>query len=123
MKKQKLLGGAAGLVVLIMVACHGLVRGTWAGVYVSTARSEYSVAEDTLTLGLQKDGSYSVLRSTGFCPVRDGKVLPKRFRSEHFTMVFDASGKALTEPLNGRVYTLDDSGGLIVGNVVYRRLN
>jgi hypothetical protein len=123
MKRQKLLVGVAGLVMLIMAACQGLVQRSWTGVYVSVARGEYSVAEDTLTLSLEKDGSYSALRSTGFCPVRDGKLLAKRSRSERFTMVLDASGQQLSEPLNGRVYRLDASGGLVVGKVVYRRLN
>jgi hypothetical protein len=114
----------AGLAVFLLVACKEVVRHSgWAGVYVNEAKSEYSVANDTLTLSLLKDGSYSVIRSTGFCPARDGKLLAKRFRSERFTMVLDTSGQQLSEPLNGRVYRQDVSGGLVVGKVVYRRLN
>ena len=112
------------LVVLVMAACHGKVgKLAWAGVYVNVARSEYSVADDTLTLSLLKDGNYSVLRSTGYQSIRDGKLLPKRLQSERFRVVLVASGRELSEPLNGRVYHLDDSGGLLVGQVVYRRVN
>jgi len=114
----------AALVLFLLAGCSGgFGKVAWEGVYVSHAQSEYSVADDTLKVSLAKDGQYEVVRSTGFCPVRDGKLLPKRFRSEHFTMVLDASGKVLTELLNGRVYSTDSGGGLVVGKVVYRRLN
>lgn len=114
----------AGLAVLLLAACKGIAgHSAWAGVYVNSARSEYSVADDTLTLSLLKDGSYSVVRSTGFCPVRDGKLLAKRYKSERFRVILDASGKLLSEPLNGRIYRLDESGGLLVGQVLYRRVN
>jgi len=113
---------AAGMVFL--AACKSGSRETaWSGVYVNTARSTYSVAEDTLRIQATADGQYRLTRSTGYRVIRDGVLLPKRFRSESFKVVADADGQELSEPLNARSYRLDATGDLLVGRVVYRRVN
>lgn len=69
---SKLLMGMAA--ISLLTACHR--EKNYDGIYTAHIKGEYSVADDTLIV----DGAF-VTRRTGFQKLRNGRLLPKQYKS------------------------------------------
>ncbi|QEM09179.1 hypothetical protein [Mucilaginibacter rubeus] len=102
----------------------GKVQAFIDGVYVNRARSEFAIADDTLGF-TQADGThYYITRRTGYQAIRNGKLLPKKFKLEKVEGDYDPNTRLLNETTTGRVFYFDpESGMLRLKQAVYRRIN
>ena len=116
----------AGFGLLLLAACHSAsdkIASFITGTYVHSAKGEYSQAEDTLVITLVSGKAYHIRRRAGFRPIREGKLLPKRWKTQLFNGNYDRDKQVLFETTNGRVFRFDpDKGTLLVNNAVYRKL-
>ena len=93
------------------------------GTYVYNAKGEYSQAEDTLVIRLLSGEAYQIRHRTGFQPIREGKLLTKRWKVQLLNGNYDRDKQLLFETTNGRVFRFDpDKGTLLVNSAVYRKL-
>ena len=93
------------------------------GTYVNSARSDYSVAYDTLVIRAECELHYRLERRTAYQAVWEGKLLPVRHKAVVYETVFDPAKLELSEPLSGRVFRFDrDKGGVLIHQAVYRKL-
>lgn len=114
----------AGLGVLLVAACHSAsdkIVSFIPGTYVHSAKGEYSQAQDTPVIKLLSGEAYQIRRRTGFQPIREGKLLPKRYLVRVLNGNYDPQKQVLFETTNGRVFTFDpDKGVMLVSSAVYR---
>ena len=88
-------------------------------------KNEYSIATDTIVIQSYNlaAGTYQVERRDGYHRIRDGKILPKEFRQEHWMATFDRDKQVLQESDYGRqVYIKDDGRSLFYGST-YKKIN
>jgi len=118
--------GFAAFGLLFLAACHSKpdkVAAFIPGTYVHAAKGEYSQAEDTLVITLVSGEAYHIQRRAGFRPIREGKLLPKRWKVQSLNGNYDPQQQVLFETTNGRVFSFDpERGVLLVNSAVYRKL-
>jgi len=116
----------AGFGLLLLASCHSAsdkIVSFIPGTYVHSAKGEYSQAEDTLVIRLLSGEAYQIRRRTGFQPIREGKLLPKRWKVQLLNGNYDRDKQVLFETTNGRVFSFDpDKGVMVVNSAVYRKL-
>ena len=113
------------LVATVFAACNNSknIQSKIAGIYVSSSGSDYSVAEDTLTISQDKDNVFSIIHKTGYRVIREGKLLPKRFKKEQLNAVYDEKLNVLDEITTGRMIIIDSDNRLLkVNKATYRKL-
>jgi hypothetical protein len=77
------------------------------GTYVKSAKSEYSIADDTLIIQHADGNSYQITQRTTYQAIRDGKLLPKKQLVKHLDASWDDSKQELDETTTGKVYHID----------------
>jgi hypothetical protein len=125
-KVLKISLGFAAVGLLFFTACQSAsdkVVAFMPGTYVHAAKGEYSQAEDTLVITLVSGEAYHIQRRVGFRPIRDGKLLPKRWKVQSLNGNYDPQQQVLFETTNGRAFSFDPvKGVLLVNRAVYRKL-
>ncbi|SHL96851.1 hypothetical protein [Mucilaginibacter sp. OK098] len=125
-KLLKISSGFAAFALLFLAACHSAsdkIVSFIPGTYVHAAKGEYSQAEDTLVITLVSGKAYNIQRRVGFRPIRDGKLLPKRWKVQSLNGNYDPQRQVLFETSNGRAFSFDPvKGVLLVNSAVYRKL-
>lgn len=107
-----------------IVGCNNTANSV-SGVYVMSFKNEYSIATDTLIIRVYSEtaGTYQVERRDGYHRIRDGKVLPKEFRQEHWMATYDKDKQVLQETAFGRqIYIKGDGHSLSYGGT-YQKIN
>lgn len=100
------------------------VRDFIPGTYVNSAGGEFSVASDTLTIGLIEGNNYVIHRRTGFNLISDGKLGKREYEVEKWTAVYSSDTQVLTETKKGKLISFfPDRGSLSVGRRVYRKVD
>lgn len=120
MKKQIL---SLALSALLFGACHSIADISVTGVYVNDARSEASIAHDTLVVEWAKDNIYLLHRHTGFQLITKGKPGKLLLETEEWTATKDANSGVYTEMKHGKQIAFPDAQSMTVGKRVYRRIN
>lgn len=112
----------------LLVACgnHRQVIDFIPGTYVNVARSEYSIANDTLTISPVENtpGSYLILRNTGFRRIVEGKLLPAEQKLRNLNGLWNEQKQVLEILQNGVVVTFQPAQHkLRIQNSEYAKLN
>jgi hypothetical protein len=125
-KLLKINSGFVAFGLLFLAACHNAsdkIVSFIPGTYVHAAKGEYSRAEDTLVITLVNGEAYHIRRRAGFQPIREGKLLPKRWKVQSLNGNYDPQQQVLFETTNGRVFSFDPVKGImLVNSAVYRKL-
>lgn len=113
------------LVAALMAACTtDKTRSFIPGTYVSSAAGEYSTANDTLVIEAAESNNFSVLRTTGFMRIKNGKPGKQEYETEQWNAVYDEASKTLTETSKGKLITFyPEKGALMVGKREYQKLS
>jgi major membrane immunogen (membrane-anchored lipoprotein) len=113
--------------ICLLVACQSKtakVQSFIDGIYVNHAQSEYGIANDTLTFTHTDGQHYIITRNTGYQAIRNGKVLPKKYKLEKAEGDYDSQTNLLNETTAGRVFHFNPVRRLLILNqAVYRKLN
>jgi hypothetical protein len=102
---------------IIVASCNN-TDNTVSGIYVLNFKNEYSIASDTLIITAYNltTGTYQVESRNGYRRIREGKILPKEFRQDHWTALFDKTKQVLQESTFGRqIYVNTDNHSLSFG--------
>jgi len=95
------------------------------GTYVNHAKSEYSVADDTLVINADAltETGYQVTRKTGFSRILNGKPGPEQHQVKSFTGIWDEQKQTLQITQNGILLLFQPgANGLEVQNSKYKKL-
>jgi hypothetical protein len=106
MRNLLLIAGLAGL----LAACQGkneAAQNSLPGKYANFAKSDYSVANDTLVITKVADNAYQIVRQTTYQIIRDGKLLPKHKDVENIDANYDPKTQELNDLTKGRIYHFD----------------
>ncbi|MDR6941375.1 hypothetical protein [Mucilaginibacter pocheonensis] len=113
--------------ICLLAACQSKTTKVQAfidGIYVNHAQSEYGVADDTLTFTHTDGQHYIITRNTGYQAIRNGKLLPKKYKLEKVEGDYDSQTNLLKETTAGRVFHFNPAKRLLLLNqAVYRKLN
>ncbi len=94
------------------------------GIYVKEAKSEYSVACDTLHITSLGGNAFLIEQSTGYQPIRNGKLLSRKFKKEKETGVYDSQKQVMNETSSGRLLIFNPAGKtLLIGSANYHKIN
>lgn len=94
------------------------------GIYVKEAKSEFSVANDTLHITSLGGNAFLIEQSTGYQPIRNGRLLNRKFKKEKQTGVYDPQKQVMNETVNGRLFIFDpDKQVLLIGTAKYQKIN
>jgi major membrane immunogen (membrane-anchored lipoprotein) len=93
------------------------------GIYVNHAQSDYGIANDTLTFTHADGQHYIITRNTGYQAIRNGKLLPKKYKLEKVEGDYDSQANVLNETTAGRVFHFNPAKRMLLLNqAVYRKL-
>ncbi|MET3501324.1 hypothetical protein ABIC45_002936 [Mucilaginibacter rubeus] len=110
--------------LLLVIACNEKGDKSIAGVYVMSFKNEYSIATDTIVIEAYsiEAKSFQVERRDGFHRIREGNVLPKEFKREHWIATYNEEKQVLQESEFGKqIYINQDAGTLSFG-ATYRKI-
>jgi len=109
----------------LMAACNtDKIRSFIPGTYINNARSEYSIANDTLVIDPSESDSFVIHRKTGFDEVRDKKVGKREYETEQWNALYDPATQTLTETRKGKLITFyPKDSKLMVGKREYEKIN
>ncbi len=94
------------------------------GIYVKEAKSEYSVASDTLHITSLGGNAFLIEQSTGYQPIRNGKLLNKKFKKEKQTGVYDPLKQVMNEASSGKLLIFNPArNALLIGSANYHKIN
>lgn len=124
MKKAYLI---LALAIISLSACHNesdTIRAFIPGSYAKEAKSEYSIAFDTLNITPLAGNAFLIEKSTGYQPIRNGKTLNKRFKKQKQTGVYDPQKQVMNETTSGRLFIFNpDKQVLLIGSAEYHKIN
>lgn len=95
------------------------------GIYVNQAKSDYSVANDTLLIiaNPQNPNSYHITRRTSFWRIVNGKPQTAQHQIKSFTGLWDDTKQVLQLTPNGSLLQFQpDQQTLTIGDSQYRKL-
>jgi hypothetical protein len=107
-----------------LLACHSKNPGL-SGIYVNQAKSEYSVASDTLIITAVSltEKTYSVERHVSFQKIRNGQKEPVEFKQEKWNATWNSDQQVLAETEYGRQIRLSpDKPGVLLKNTLYQQI-
>ncbi|EHQ27522.1 hypothetical protein [Mucilaginibacter paludis] len=117
------------IAVLGLAACHSgnssSTKDFIPGTYVSQARSEYSIANDTLVIeaGKNTENIYLITRKTGYRRITDGKLQPLQHQVKHWSGEWDEQKQILQIMQTGNFLLFyPDKGSLLNGSTEYGKL-
>jgi len=125
MKKQILTLVAA---VSGLAACHSGSNNTKAfiaGSYTAQAKSEYSIANDTLVIEADKsaDNVYHITRRTGYQRITNGKLQPLQHQVKRWSGAWDEQKQTLQILQTGKLLLFyPGKGSLLNGSSEYKKL-
>lgn len=94
------------------------------GIYVKEAKSEYSIANDTLHITSLGGNAFLIEQSTGYQPIRNGTLLKKKFKKEKQTGVYDPQKQVMNESSSGRLFIFEpDKQVLLISTAKYQKIN
>nr|WP_068891219.1 hypothetical protein [Pedobacter panaciterrae] len=98
---------------------------SFAGRYVNSAGSEFSLAQDTLVVEHVAAKVYLIHRSTGFQLLDEGgRPGKKQFESEEWTADYDPETKVMRERRHGKTITFnEDATEMTVVRRKYQRID
>jgi hypothetical protein len=114
--------------ITVLAACNSggsAVTNFIPGTYVNQARSEFSVANDTLIITQVKntDNIYLITRKTGYRRITDGKVTPLQHQVKHWTGEWDTQKQLMQIMQTGNTLIFQpDKNNLLNGNSEYWKL-
>jgi len=122
MKKQTIL---IAIAAMLFAACKNPITGdNITGTYVNEATGDYSIAYDTLRIEPAGEKQYTILRRTGYRPIRNGHLLPKRFKVQIATGIYDPQSLQMNEAISGKVYHFQPDKHLLkLNQAVYHKIN
>lgn len=118
----------SGFVALLTLAlclfggCNNQPQAALSGPYANRAQSEFSIANDTLSIERAQDDNYLIHRKTGIRMLEEsGEPGKPILEAEEWKAVYDPEEKVMTENKKGRLirFTAD---GLLLENSPYRRI-
>jgi len=115
------------LAIISLTACHNesdSIKAFIPGCYAKEAKSEYSIAFDTLNITPLAGNAFLIEQSTSFQLIRNGKRLSKRSKKQKQTGVYDPQKQLMNETTNGRLFIFDPNNQvLLIGTAQYRKIN
>lgn len=109
--------------LLITVACNRPQDKAIAGIYVTQFRNQYSQTNDTLVVTAYNLAAhtYQIERHSGFNRIRDGKLLPREFKQQHWVATYREGNMVLEEgDLGRKLYVKPDEQELVMGKTIYQ---
>lgn len=117
------------IAVLGLTACHSgsstSTKDFIPGTYVSQARSDYSIANDTLVIepGKNTENIYLITRKTGYRRITDGKLQPLQHQAKRLSGEWDDQKQLLQIMQTGNFLLFyPDKGSLLNGSSEYWKL-
>jgi hypothetical protein len=119
---------------LLCAGCLGLaacqsntskIRDFIPGTYVCSAKSEFSIANDTLIIGVDEGlaNAYVLTRKTGYRLLVNGQPAGLHYKIKRWTATWNQASSVLTVLQTGKaIRFLPDQHGLVNGNSRYRKL-
>jgi len=109
----------------LMAACNtDQTRLFIPGTYINNARSEYSIANDTLVIDPSESDRFVIHRKTGFNVIRDKKVGKREYETEQWNALYDPGTQSLSETRKGKLITFyPKDNKLMVGKREYEKIN
>jgi len=95
------------------------------GTYVNQAKSQFSIANDTLLISPVENtpNSYLIIRNTGFRRIEMGQMLPLEQKVRNFNGTWDEQQQTLQIMQNGSVIIFQPKQNrLLIQNSTYRKL-
>lgn len=94
------------------------------GIYVKEAKSEYSVANDTLHITSLGGNAFLIEQSIGYQPIRNGKLLNRKLKKEKQAGVYDPQKQVMNENPSDRLFIFNpDEQVLLIGTAKYQKIN
>jgi hypothetical protein len=106
-------------VALLAIACNPTRENSITGAYVMSFKNEYSIATDTILIEVYnaQARTYRVTRRDGYHRIREGKILPKEYKQEHWLATYDENRMVLQEnELGKQIYIKSDARSLDYGS-------
>lgn len=112
------------IAVMFIAACGtDKTREFIPGTYVNTAKSEYSIANDTLVIEPAESNNFFIYRKTGFRRINSGIVGKLEFEIEKWNALYDDGTKSLKEIRKGKLITFyPEANKLKVGEREYQKI-
>jgi hypothetical protein len=110
------------MVMSLFGGCQRHPQVAFTGTFVNQAKSEFSIASDTLDVEQVKEENYLIHRQTGIRMLDEsGKPGKLILESEEWKAVYDPEKKVMTEQQKGRLIRFS-ADGLLLENSLYRRI-
>lgn len=121
---NKIISFALVVGITLLISCRTNTEQPIAGVYVNSAGSEASIANDTLRVEPDHGQHYKIYRSTGFRLIDEsGKQGEWQHETEIWSAVYDLESGVMNESRNGKVITFDrEKQVMTVGKRKYKRI-
>ncbi len=120
-KKQSVLAIMA-MAIIGMASCGDNKKAGITGSYVNQAKSEFSMASDTLIITADREDSYFIGRHTGIRLIDgQGHTGTEILEKENWRGDYDAGSGVMTERSKGRRIVFGQQS-LTLENAVYRRI-
>jgi UDP-N-acetylmuramate-alanine ligase len=122
MKKQIIF---PALLTIVAVACSSdKTQSFIVGTYVNSAKSEYSIANDTLVIEAAESNRFLIYRKTGITLIRNGEIGKEQHEQEEWQALYDEGSKTLTESKRGkRITPLPEANKLLVERREYTKID
>ena len=121
MKKQIIL---PALLAIVAACSSDKTKNSIEGTYVNSAKSEYSIANDTLVIEAAENNRFLIHRKTGIKLIRNGEIGREQYKQEEWHATYDEGSKTLTESKTGSVLTpLPEAKKLLVERSEFLKIN
>ncbi|PWG80805.1 hypothetical protein [Pararcticibacter amylolyticus] len=111
-----------GLAMSLFGGCQRHPQVAFSGTYVNQAKSEFSIASDTLAVEKIQEENYIIRRKTGIRMLNEsGKPGKLILESEEWKAIYDPEQKVMTGQQKGRLIRFS-ADGLLLENSLYRRI-
>ncbi|HEY0054913.1 MAG TPA: hypothetical protein VGB63_06115 [Pedobacter sp.] len=121
MKKHIIL---PALLAIVAACSSDKTKSSIEGTYVDSAKSEYSIANDTLIIEAAENNRFLIHRKTGIKLVRNGEIGKKQYEQEEWQATYDEGSKTLTESKRGKKITpLPEANKLLVERREYIKID
>ncbi len=109
------------LVLLNLSACQNdKEKAFLKGTFTTSAKGEFSVADDTLIVEPAEGNNFIIHRRTGYNRIENGKLGKREYSKEEWNTIYDEASKTLFETRKGRLITIfPDSGYLKLGKGMF----
>jgi len=110
---------------LVIISCNANKAPDLSGLYVNHAKTEYSIAYDTLvitTIDL-KNKIYQVDNKVGYNRIRNKAILPKQYKTQTWEAIWNDEKKVLFENEFGRQIRISPDGkGVVMKTTEFQKM-